>query len=162
MKPSVNSHFKKNKLRLLLFGFFTAGVSFLAPLKSFQLKWLIDSRSKEEAFGYLGLVFAITFSSWLCERLSRRSFTKLAWYSAERSPSAPCPPPQVWQTLSLRPATRSPSAMPKSNLRAAFAPGWKPPCPAKPKLLTVHRLQRLTIWPARTSVSPIPVLPNLC
>ena len=84
MKPSVNSHFKKNKLRLLLFGLFTAGVSFLAPLKSFQLKWLIDSKSKEEAFGYLGLVFAITFSSWLCERLSRRSFTKLACGAVEQ------------------------------------------------------------------------------
>ena len=84
MKPSVNSHFKKNKLRLLLFVFFTAGVSFLAPLKSFQLKWLIDSKSKEEAFGYLGLVFAITFSSWLCERLSRRSFTKLACGAVEQ------------------------------------------------------------------------------
>ena len=84
MKPSVNSHFKKNKLRLLLFVFFTAGVSFLAPLKSFQLKWLIDSKSKEEAFGYLGLVFAITFASWLCERLSRRSFTKLACGAVEQ------------------------------------------------------------------------------
>lgn len=84
MKVSVNDSFKKNKLRLLLFGFFTAGVSFLAPLKSFQLKWLIDSKSKEEAFGYLGLVFAITFSSWLCERLSRRSFTKLACGAVEQ------------------------------------------------------------------------------
>ena len=84
MKPSVNDHFKKNKLRLLLFGLFTAGVSFLAPLKSFQLKWLIDSKSKEEAFGYLGLVFAITFASWLCERLSRRSFTKLACGAVEQ------------------------------------------------------------------------------
>ena len=42
MKVSVNDSFKKNKLRLLLFGLLTAGVSFLAPLKSFQLKWLID------------------------------------------------------------------------------------------------------------------------
>ncbi len=84
MKPSVNDYFKKNKLRLLLFGLFTAGVSFLAPLKSFQLKWLIDSKSKEEAFGYLGLVFAITFASWLCERLSRRSFTKLACGAVEQ------------------------------------------------------------------------------
>ena len=84
MKVSVNDSFKKNKLRLLLFGLFTAGVSFLAPLKSFQLKWLIDSKSKEEAFGYLGLVFAITFSSWLCERLSRRSFTKLACGAVEQ------------------------------------------------------------------------------
>ena len=84
MKVSVNDSFKKNKLRLLLFGLFTAGVSFLAPLKSFQLKWLIDSKSKEEAFGYLGLVFAITFASWLCERLSRRSFTKLACGAVEQ------------------------------------------------------------------------------
>ena len=84
MKVSVNDSFKKNKLRLLLFVFFTAGVSFLAPLKSFQLKWLIDSKSKEEAFGYLGLVFAITFASWLCERLSRRSFTKLACGAVEQ------------------------------------------------------------------------------
>lgn len=60
MKVSVNDYFKKNGLRLLFFVLFTACVSFFAPLKSFQLKWLIDSKSKEEAFGYLGLVFAIT------------------------------------------------------------------------------------------------------
>ena len=84
MKVSVNDYFKKNGLRLLFFVLFTACVSFFAPLKSFQLKWLIDSKSKEEAFGYLGLVFAITFASWLFERLSRRSFTKLACGAVEQ------------------------------------------------------------------------------
>lgn len=67
-----------------MFGFFTACVSLFAPLKSFQLKWLIDSTSKEEAFCYLGLVFLITFLSWMFERLSRRSFTKLACGAVEQ------------------------------------------------------------------------------
>lgn len=81
---SVNNYFKKNKPRLILFVMLTACVSFFAPLKSFQLKWLIDSTSKEEAFRYLGLVFVITFLSWMFERLSRRSFTKLACGATEQ------------------------------------------------------------------------------
>lgn len=84
MKASVNDYFRQNKVRILLFGLFTAFVSFLAPLKSFQLKWLIDSSSKNEAFAYLGLVFTITFASWLFELLSRRSFTKLACGAVEQ------------------------------------------------------------------------------
>ncbi len=84
MKVSVNDYFKKNWVKFLFFMLFTACVSFFAPLKSFQLKWLIDSKSREEAFGYLGLVFTITFASWLFERLSRRSFTKLACGAVEQ------------------------------------------------------------------------------
>lgn len=84
MKASVNDYFRQNKVRILLFGLFTAFVSFLAPLKSFQLKWLIDSSSKNEAFAYLGLVFTITFASWLFELLSRRSFTKLVCGAVEQ------------------------------------------------------------------------------
>lgn len=61
----------------------TACVSFLAPLKTFQLKWLIDSQSKREAFGYLGLVFIITILSYIFETLSRRSFTKMACGAAQ-------------------------------------------------------------------------------
>lgn len=60
------------------------GVSFFAPLKNFQLKWLIDSHSMPEALGYMGLVFLITFTSWFFERLSRRSFTKLACGAVEQ------------------------------------------------------------------------------
>ena len=74
---TVNDYFKQQWPRLILFAAFTLGVSFFAPLKNFQLKWLIDSKSKQEALGYMGLVFAITFSSWFFERLSRRSFTKI-------------------------------------------------------------------------------------
>lgn len=84
MKATVNDHFKQNKAKIFLFGLFTACVSLFAPLKSFQLKWLIDSTSKEEAFCYLGLVFVITFLSWMFERLSRRSFTKLACGAVEQ------------------------------------------------------------------------------
>ena len=85
MKPrTVNDYFKQQWPRLILFAAFTLGVSFFAPLKNFQLKWLIDSRSKQEALGYMGLVFAITFSSWFFERLSRRSFTKIACGAVEQ------------------------------------------------------------------------------
>ena len=65
---TVNDYFKQQWPRLILFAAFTLGVSFFAPLKNFQLKWLIDSKSKQEALGYMGLVFAITFSSWFFER----------------------------------------------------------------------------------------------
>ena len=81
---TVNDYFKQQWPRLILFAAFTLGVSFFAPLKNFQLKWLIDSRSKLEALGYMGLVFAITFSSWFFERLSRRSFTKIACGAVEQ------------------------------------------------------------------------------
>ena len=64
--------------RIAAFVLVTMAVSFLAPLKSFQLKWLIDSQSKSEAFGYLGIIFLITVLSWLFERFSRRLYTGLA------------------------------------------------------------------------------------
>ena len=81
---TVNDYFKQQWPRLILFAAFTLGVSFFAPLKNFQLKWLIDSKSKQEALGYMGLVFAITFSSWFFERLSRRSFTRIACGAMEQ------------------------------------------------------------------------------
>ena len=61
-----------------------AGRLILCPAENFQLKWLIDSKSKQEALGYMGLVFAITFSSWFFERLSRRSFTRIACGAVEQ------------------------------------------------------------------------------
>ena len=81
---TVNDYFKQQWPRLILFAAFTLGVSFFAPLKNFQLKWLIDSKSKQEALGYMGLVFAIPFSSWFFERLSRRSFTRIACGAVEQ------------------------------------------------------------------------------
>lgn len=83
-KQTVNDFFWQQWPRLILFALFTLGVSFFAPLKNFQLKWLIDSRSKQEALGYMGLVFLITFTSWFFERLSRRSFTKIACGAVEQ------------------------------------------------------------------------------
>ena len=83
-KATVNDYFRHHWMKLMLFALFTAAVSFFAPLKNFQLKWLIDSRSKQEALGYMGLVFLITFTSWFFERLSRRSFTKLACGAVEQ------------------------------------------------------------------------------
>lgn len=83
MKPTVNDYFRHHWAKLLVFVLFTATVSFFAPLKSFQLKWLIDSKTKPEALGYMALVFLITFTSWFFERLSRRSFTKLACGAVE-------------------------------------------------------------------------------
>ena len=81
---TVNDYFRHHWVKLMLFALFTAAVSFFAPLKNFQLKWLIDSKSKQEALGYMGLVFLITFTSWFFERLSRRSFTKLACGAVEQ------------------------------------------------------------------------------
>ena len=61
-KATVNDYFRHHWVKLMLFALFTAAVSFFAPLKNFQLKWLIDSKSKQEALGYMGLVFLITFT----------------------------------------------------------------------------------------------------
>ena len=69
---TVNDYFKHHWAKLIVFVLFTAVVSFFAPLKSFQLKWLIDSKSKQEARGYMGLVFLLTFTSWYFERVLRR------------------------------------------------------------------------------------------
>ena len=83
MKPTINAYFQRHWAKVIIFVLFTAAVSFFAPLKSFQLKWLIDSKTKQEALGYMALVFLITFTSWFFERLSRRSFTKLACGAVE-------------------------------------------------------------------------------
>lgn len=83
MNPTVRAYFKKHTGMVVIWCLITACVSFLAPLKTFQLKWLIDSQSKREAFGYLGLVFIITFLSYAFETLSRRSFTKIACSAAQ-------------------------------------------------------------------------------
>lgn len=53
-KATVNDYFRHHWVKLMLFALFTAAVSFFAPLKNFQLKWLIDSKSKQEALGYMG------------------------------------------------------------------------------------------------------------
>lgn len=47
-KATVNDYFRHHWMKLMLFALFTAAVSFFAPLKNFQLKWLIDSRSKQQ------------------------------------------------------------------------------------------------------------------
>ena len=60
MKPTINDYFRQHWAKVVLFVCFTAAVSFFAPLKSFQLKWLIDSKSKQEALGYMALVFLLS------------------------------------------------------------------------------------------------------
>ena len=75
----------RKSIRKFFFLISIMAVSFFAPLKSFQLKWLIDSNSKKEAFGYLGIIFAITVLSWLFERLSRKLFTSFACEEIEKS-----------------------------------------------------------------------------
>ena len=74
----------KNKVRFVLFIISIIAVSFFAPLKSFQLKWLIDSKSKEEALGYLVIIFLITILSWLFEYFSRKLFTNFACDEIEK------------------------------------------------------------------------------
>jgi ABC-type multidrug transport system fused ATPase/permease subunit len=80
---TVNTYFKKHIGAVLLWVLFTLAVSFFAPLKSFQLKWLIDSTSKEEAIRYLFLVFGVTIASYVFESLSRRTFTNIACHAVQ-------------------------------------------------------------------------------
>jgi ABC-type multidrug transport system fused ATPase/permease subunit len=80
---TVNTYFKKHIGVVFLWILFTLAVSFFAPLKSFQLKWLIDSTSKEEAIRYLFLVFGVTIASYVFESLSRRTFTNIACHAVQ-------------------------------------------------------------------------------
>ena len=57
---TVNEYLKHPWAKLIVFVLFTAVGSFFAPLKSFQLKWLIDSKSKQEALGYICLLYTST------------------------------------------------------------------------------------------------------
>lgn len=51
---TVNDYFKHHWAKLIVFVLFTAVVSFFAPLKSFQLKWLIDSRASRRRWAIWG------------------------------------------------------------------------------------------------------------
>ena len=84
-KATVNDYFRHHWVKLMLFALFTAAVSFFAPLKNFQLKWLIDSKSKQEALGYMGLVFLITFTSWFLSFSWRFMGSTRAWLPSRRS-----------------------------------------------------------------------------
>ena len=78
MKSTINGYFERHRLRVALWLVLTAFVAVLAPLKTFQLKWLIDSTSKREAFFYIGIVLVITALSHLFEWLSRKVYTQMA------------------------------------------------------------------------------------
>lgn len=78
MKTTVNTYYREHKAQVALWLLLTAVVSVLAPLKTFQLKWLIDSSSREEAFFYIGIVVLICIGSHTFELLSRRVYTKIA------------------------------------------------------------------------------------
>ncbi len=78
MKATVNTYFREHKAQAALWFLLTAVVSVFAPLKTFQLKWLIDSTSKEEAFFYIGIVVLICIGSHTFELLSRRVYTEIA------------------------------------------------------------------------------------
>lgn len=77
-KATVNAYFEQHRLQVVLWLVLTAFVAVLAPLKTFQLKWLIDSKSKQEAFSYIGVVLVITALSHLFEWLSRKVYTRMA------------------------------------------------------------------------------------
>ena len=78
MRQSVFSAYKAHWKAVCLFALFTAGVSFFAPLKTFQLKWMIDATSAQEAVFYIGIVFVITLVSFALETACRRTYTRIA------------------------------------------------------------------------------------
>ena len=78
MRQTANEYFKKHKFYVMVWLTFTFGVAFFAPLKSFQLKWLIDAQSEQEALKWIILVFVITIVSFLLETTCRRIYTHMA------------------------------------------------------------------------------------
>lgn len=78
MRKTVNSYFRTHRWIFFAWLIITLVESFVAPLKTFQLKWLIDSSSKREAFIYIAITFAITILSFILESISRRIYTNMA------------------------------------------------------------------------------------
>lgn len=75
---NINSYLTRRKGLVFLWLVFTLCVSFLAPLKAFQLKWLIDATSKEEALQYILVSFLVILLNCSFEFISRTLYTKIA------------------------------------------------------------------------------------
>ena len=78
MKLTVNSYYRNHKTQVLLWLCFSAVVSVLSPLKTFQLKWLIDSSSKNEALFFIGVSLLIVIFSHISEFLCRKVYAQIA------------------------------------------------------------------------------------
>lgn len=78
MHKTVNAYFRTHKLIYAVWLLVTFGVSFFAPLKNFQLKWMIDASSRQEALRYIVIVFVVTLTSFILESISRKIYTKMA------------------------------------------------------------------------------------
>lgn len=76
-KTTVNEYIANHKGIVLIFLLITMTLTFVAPLKSFILQWLIDASSKENALKYLLLGSVITILSFILELLSRNLATKI-------------------------------------------------------------------------------------
>lgn len=82
-KITVNLYIKKNTVQILLWLIFTAALGFFAPLKAFNLQWIIDSENGKTAVYYLILGLLVILASHLFEFLSRRLYTDIACKSLE-------------------------------------------------------------------------------
>lgn len=78
MKLTVNSYYRNHKTQVLLWLCFSAVVSVLSPLKTFQLKWLIDSSSKKEVLFFIGVSLLIVIFSHISEFLCRKVYAQIA------------------------------------------------------------------------------------
>lgn len=76
-KVTINQYIKEHKLYMLLFVLSIIGISFVAPLKSFILQWLIDADSKTEAIHYLVVGCIITILSFVIETICRNLFSNI-------------------------------------------------------------------------------------
>lgn len=78
MNLTVNSYYKNHKFQILSWLFCSSVVSVLSPLKTFQLKWLIDSTSQKEAVTFLGISLLVIIVSHIFEFLCRNIYTQIA------------------------------------------------------------------------------------
>ena len=78
MKKNVlNTYAKNHKFYIASFLAVIIIVSFLAPLKSFLMKWLVDSKTTTEAFKYLLFGSIIIISNFLFSCLGDIMFSKI-------------------------------------------------------------------------------------
>lgn len=77
-RRTVLSLIGEQRGRAVLWLLLSAGIGFFAPLKSFILQWIIDSKTVEHALMCLLAGVAITVASHGFELSCRSAFTKLA------------------------------------------------------------------------------------
>lgn len=80
---TVNSYMKNHISYIFIWIIITVALGFFAPLKAFNLQWIIDSKNINIALFYLFLGVIVILTSHVLEFWSRKTFTDIACQSID-------------------------------------------------------------------------------